>query len=107
MAVTQLRRYQFETGTLRAWTEHWRDNVLPPRRQFGFEVLFAYADYTHEQFVWAVRFDGTAEGLERRDREYHDSPEWASLLAGKNVGLISATVSFIDEILAIQATARQ
>ncbi|MDE1193061.1 MAG: hypothetical protein PW786_13095 [Arachidicoccus sp.] len=98
MSVIQLRRYQFRKGVLPDWAVHWRENVRPLREQFGFTVVFAYADYENNQFVWAVRFDGTAEELAVRDQEYHDSPEWAARLGGKNGGMVSATIAIVDEI---------
>lgn len=99
MSVTQLRRYQLAEGALAAWAEHWRENVLPLRRAFGFEVLFAYADHANSQFVWAIRFDGTAEELAARDKAYHDSPEWAARNAGKNGPIQRATVALVEEIV--------
>jgi hypothetical protein len=98
MSVIQLRSYQLAEGTLPGWAEHWRQHVLPLRQAFGFEIVFAYADHDNSQFVWAVRFDGTAEDLSRRDREYHDSLEWAARNKGKNGPIQSTTVAIVEDL---------
>ena len=98
MSVIQLCRYQLTEGVLADWAAHWRQNVMPLRLKFGFNVLFAFADHVNSQFVWAVSFDGTAEDLAARDHEYHESPEWAERNAGKNGPIESVTVALVEEI---------
>ncbi len=83
MSVVQLRRYQLAEGTLSDWVSHWREDVVPLRQNYGFRILFAYADHVNSQFVWAVSFDGTAEELATWDREYHSSPEWEARNGGR------------------------
>jgi len=100
MSVVQLRRYQLAEGTLPDWVSHWREDVVPLRQEYGFRILFAYADHLNTQFVWAISFDGTAEELAVRDREYHSSPEWAARNAGKNKPILSTTVSVSEEVWA-------
>jgi hypothetical protein len=97
MAV-QLRRYQFAEGALAPWLPHWRQNVVPLREAYDFRVLSAFADLVNDQFVWAVEYDGTGEELKARDREYHDSPQWAALNEGKNVGILRGTVEIAEAV---------
>lgn len=96
--TVQLRRYQLEENTLTDWVAHWRVNVVPLRAAYGFHVLFAYADHVNNQFVWAVSYDGTAEELAARDREYHASPEWEKANAGKNGPILKTTISPVERI---------
>lgn len=103
MSTVQLRRYEVAPGQLEAWAAHWRENVLPLRQEFGFKVLFAYADHDNSQFVWAVAYDGTPEELKARDREYHDSPQWAARNKGKGGAIQRATVAFVDQVFSADA----
>jgi hypothetical protein len=98
MAAVQLRRYQLTEGALPEWVAHWRADVVPLREQYGFRVLFAYADHVNSQFVWAVSYDGTAEELAARDKEYHASPEWKIANEGKNGPILKGTVSVAEEV---------
>jgi hypothetical protein len=96
--TVQLRRYQLEEDTLPVWVAHWRVDVVPLREAYGFRVLFAYADHVNHQFIWALNYDGTAEELATRDREYHASAEWAKANAGKNGPILHTTISAVEEV---------
>jgi hypothetical protein len=98
MATVQLRRYQLSEDTLADWVAHWQEDVVWLREEYGFRVLFAYADYVNHQFVWAVSYDGTAEELVARDREYHASPEWEKANAGKNGPILRTTISIAEQV---------
>jgi hypothetical protein len=98
MAVVQLRRYQLSENTLAEWVEHWREDVVGLRAEYGFHVLFAYADHVNHQFVWAVSYDGTADECAARDREYHASTEWEKANAGKNGPILRTTISIVEEV---------
>lgn len=74
--TTQVCVYRIEPGELDAFVEEWRDQVLPLRRRFGFEVVAAWASVEDDTFVWIVRHDGDFEAA---DREYYPSPERAAL----------------------------
>jgi hypothetical protein len=100
MSVVQLRRYELAEGTLSDWVSHWREDVVPLRQEYGFRILFAYADHVNSQFVWALSFEGTADELAIRDREYHGSAEWAARNAGKNKPILRTTVAVSDEVWA-------
>ncbi len=103
MASVQLRRYQLSENTLPEWVAHWREDVVSLREAFGFRVLFAYADHVNDQFVWAVSYEGSAEELAERDREYHASPEWEKANAGKNGPILRTTISVVEDVLATRA----
>jgi hypothetical protein len=61
-----------------AFVEWWH-SILPPRKQYGFDVLFAYVDESTNQFVWAVSHDGDFDAAEK---EYLASPERAAAFEG-------------------------
>jgi hypothetical protein len=49
---------------------------MPLRRQFGFEILAAWASNEDDTFVWVVGHDGDFAAA---DREYYASPERAAV----------------------------
>ena len=57
----------------------WWPSLLPARKQYGFDVLFAYVDESTNQFIWAVSHDGDFDVAEK---EYLASPERAAVFAG-------------------------
>jgi NIPSNAP protein len=76
MAATQVRIYRIKPGKLDAFVDEWRERVVPLRRQFGFEVLAAWASEEADTFVWILRHDGDYAAA---DREYYLSPERGAL----------------------------
>jgi len=78
MAAVQLRRYQISPGQMDAFLEWW-PSILPVRKQYGFDVLFAFVDESANQFIWAVRHDGDFAAAEK---VYLDSPERAAAFDG-------------------------
>jgi hypothetical protein len=80
MSTVQLRRYQVKPGELEGFVERW-DLVLAARRQYGFEVLFAFVDRTTNQFVWAVSHDGDNDAFDAAEKRLMESPEGAAIRA--------------------------
>jgi hypothetical protein len=78
MATVQLRRYQISPGEMKAFVEWW-PSVLPARKKYGFDVLFAFVDESTNQFVWAVSHDGDFDAVEK---VYLESPERAAAFEG-------------------------
>jgi hypothetical protein len=77
MATVQLRRYQISPGEMDAFVEWW-PALLPVRKQYGFDVLFAYVDESTNQFVWAVSHE---DDFDAAEKVYLDSPERAAVFA--------------------------
>ena len=71
----QIRIYQMKPGSLAEFEQEWRERVVPLRRQFGFEVLGAWASEADDTFVWIIGHDGDFEAA---DRAYYMSPERAA-----------------------------
>ncbi len=71
----QLRRYTIAPGRMDDFIAWWR-TLIGPRSQYGFRVLFAYADDEHSEFVWAVAHHGDFDAAEA---EYMASPERAKV----------------------------
>ena len=81
MATVQLRRYQVKPGEMDDFVKWW-PGVLPVRKQFGFDVLFAFVDESTNQFVWAVSHEGDTEEFDAAEKTYLASPERTALFAG-------------------------
>jgi NIPSNAP len=76
MATTQVRVYRIRPGELEEFEREWREQVVPLRRRFGFEVVGAWASEDGETFVWIIRHEGDFTAA---DRAYYLSPERAAL----------------------------
>jgi hypothetical protein len=87
MGTIQLRRYVIEAGRMDEFVDWWQ-SLIAPRAQYGFRVVFAYADDDNDQFVWAVEHDGDFDTAEK---EYMASPERAEAFA-KNPNVVTGTV---------------
>ena len=87
MGTIQLRRYAIEPGRMDDFVAWW-PSIVGPRAQYGFRVVFAYADDEHDQFVWAVEHDGDFDTAEK---EYVASPERAEAFA-TNPNVVTGTV---------------
>lgn len=59
---------------MREWLEEWRQNVLPLRRRFGFDVLGAWV--SESTFVWLLGHDADYDAA---DRAYYESDERRAL----------------------------
>jgi hypothetical protein len=74
--TTQIRVYRLQPGALEEFEREWREHVVPLRRQFGFEVLGAWASAEEDAFVWIIRHEGDFVAA---DRAYYLSPERGAL----------------------------
>jgi hypothetical protein len=71
----QLRIYDIQEGALQGFTEVWREQVVPLRKRFGFEIVGAWLVEEANQFVWIIGHDD----FEAADKSYYDSPERAAM----------------------------
>lgn len=78
MTTVQLRRYDIKPGDMEVFVDWWRSSIVGPREQYGFRVLFAFADEATNEFVWAVAHDGDYEAA---DTLWNASSERAAALA--------------------------
>ena len=99
MSTVQLRRYTMESGRLAAFLD-WFPGLLPAREQFGFRLLFAYADPENETFTWAVEHDGDAEAFRAAEQTYNASAERARVFETFPAGIARMEVGLVDDVLA-------
>ena len=92
MTTVQLRRYDIEPGRMADFLA-WFPGLAPVRAQYGFRLLFAYADEANDTFTWAVEHDGDEAGFREVEATYNASPERAAVfetfpdcIAGMQIG---------------------
>ena len=98
MTTVQLRRYRLEPGRMADFLA-WFPTVLPVREQFGFRVVFAYADSALETFTWAVAHDGDEAAFTAAETTYNDSPERAEVFATFPAGIARSEIGFAQDVL--------
>ena len=74
----QLRRYQVKPGQMDAFLSAWRDQAVPVRTLYGFEVLASWRSEDDAQFGWLVAFTGDG-AFEDAEKAYYSSPERAAM----------------------------
>lgn len=96
MRTVQLRRYEMADGVMDEFLEWFDTKLLPVRRQYGFELLFAVADRERNEFVWAVGHD--ADDFEAAMKTYNDSPERAAAFEGQPNRVKQMHLSIVDVV---------
>ena len=98
MSTVQLRRYTMEPGRLPAFLD-WFPKVVAVREQFGFRVLFAYADREAETFTWAVEHGGDADEFRSVEQVYNASDERAKAFETFPAGIARMEVGLVDVVV--------
>ena len=99
MSTVQLRRYTMEPGKLGAFLE-WYPTIVRVRQDFGFRVLFAYADRENETFTWAVEHDGDADEFRSVEQVYNASDERARAFETFPAGIARMEIGLVEDVLA-------
>jgi hypothetical protein len=71
----QLREYDVKPGEMADFVREWREQIVPLRSSFGFDVVGAWT-VGDERFVWIIGHEDFATA----DRAYYESPERAALV---------------------------
>jgi hypothetical protein len=99
VSTVQLRRYRMEPGRLPAFLD-WFATLIPAREQFGFRLLFAYADHEHETFTWAVEHEGDAAAFAAAEQVYNGSAERAQVFESFPAGIAAMEIGLVEDVLA-------
>jgi hypothetical protein len=98
VTTVQLRRYDVEPGRMADFLA-WFPGLAPVRAQYGFRLLFAYADEEHDTFTWAVERDGDEAEFREVEATYNASPERAAVfetfpgcIAGMQIGFVRSVL---------------
>jgi hypothetical protein len=75
---SQLRIYTVDPATSKEWVELFHQHLVPLRRQYGFDVEWAYLSEDGSRFVWLTSHD-CPDGWDAAESIYYASPERAAL----------------------------
>jgi hypothetical protein len=92
----QLRMYEIKPGEMDAWIEEWRREVVPLRRDKGFETVVAWRAEDHRSFVWVLSHDGDFAAA---DVAYYESAERAAVHPDPARHLASSETRMVRKVL--------
>jgi hypothetical protein len=98
METVQLRRYQVEPGRMADFLA-WFPGLTPVRAQYGFRLLFAYADEANDTFTWAVEHDGDEATFREAEATYNASPERAKVFETFPKCISDMQIGFVRNVL--------
>ncbi|MCW2696042.1 MAG: hypothetical protein JWR62_1127 [Modestobacter sp.] len=98
MTTVQLRRYDVEPGRLADFLA-WFPGLAPVRAQYGFRLLFGYADDANSTFTWAVEHDGDEAEFSQVEAAYNASPERAAVFETFPACITATQVGFVRPVL--------
>jgi hypothetical protein len=99
VSTVQLRRYQVEPGRMADFLA-WFPDLAPVRAQYGFRLLFAYADEANDTFTWAVENDGDEAAFREVEATYNASPERAKVFETFPKCIADMQIGFVRNVLA-------
>ena len=94
MSYVELRTYEIDDGEMDAFLA-WFHGLIPIREQYGYRILFAYADRSNNRFTWAVEH---SEPLDLAQAIYDAAPERAKYFES-NPGVVSSGTSAEVEVI--------
>jgi hypothetical protein len=95
MSYVQLRTYEVADGGMDAFLE-WFEGLVPIREQYGFRILFAFADRENGRFTWAIEHD---QPLADAQAAYDEAPERAAHFASNPGVVTSGTAVEVDVVV--------
>jgi hypothetical protein len=98
LVEVQLRDYRIQPGRMDAWIAGWKSGVVPVRREFGFQVLGAWADREHDRFIWLIGYSG-ADGFDAANDRYYASEQRSSLRPEPSELIEEARKVMVDRVL--------
>jgi hypothetical protein len=78
----------------------WFPGLTPVRAQYGFRLVFAYADDANDTFTWAVEHDGDEAAFGRAEAEYNASAARAAVFETFPACITGMEVGFARDVLA-------
>jgi hypothetical protein len=97
VTTVQLRRYQIEPGRMADFLA-WFPALRPVREQFGFRLLFAYADEADDTFTWAVEHDGDEAAFRAVEAAYNASAERAQVFETFPTCIPHMEIGFVRDV---------
>lgn len=98
LVTRQLRRYQLTPDTLDEFVRWWRDDLVPVRRAYGFDIPFACVVPETAELVWVVALPGDETAFAEAERRYNQWPERVAAMARQPVAPVAATAAFVQDL---------
>ena len=95
---TQLRLYTIMRGSLHQFAREWKENVLPLRREHGFQIQGAWIIEETNQFAWLISYEGS-ESWEARESAYYSSSDRTAMEPNPARLISKAEEYHVDSIL--------
>ncbi|WP_052850497.1 NIPSNAP family protein [Streptomyces avicenniae] len=96
--TTQLRTYTVREGLLDEWAERWRTQIVPLRRELGFEIGGAWVDRERNLFFWLISYEGPGTFAER-NALYWAAPQRAAMDLDPDDYLVATEEHAVDAVL--------
>jgi len=94
--TTQIRIYDIRPDRLDEWIEKFHAQIVPLRRQLGFEIQGSWIDRERSQHIWTIGFDGD---FEEANAAYWESPKRAELDVDPDDFLTGSETRTVESIL--------
>lgn len=96
--TTQIRTYTVREGLLDEWAERWRSEIVPLRRELGFEIGGAWLDRERNEFVWLISYEGP-ESFAEANARYWASPQRARMQLDPDDYLLETEEQEVETVL--------
>jgi hypothetical protein len=91
----QLRRYQLTAETLDGFVRWWREDLLPVRLAYGFQIPFACVSPENAELTWVVGYPGDEAAFRQAERLYNEWPDRLASMSRQPAKPASSSVAFV------------
>ena len=85
MRLYQLRIYEIKPGLLAEWVDRWLTDIVPARREHGFDVLGAWTIESSDEFIWLVAAGDSRRTFDDCEADYRASRTAAAAGVGQDM----------------------
>lgn len=97
--TVQIRVYDIRPDRLDEWIEKFHEQIVPLRRELGFEIPGSYVDRERSQHIWVIAHDGDESAFEDANAAYWESPKRTELDVNPDDFLIDSETRTVDSVL--------
>lgn len=93
----RIRTYKLKPGTQREFIDKWQEDLVPLRRELGFEVEWAYYSAETSEFIWLVSYAGEGP-YENAEEKYYASPQRAAISWDARDYIAEMNIRSVDKV---------
>ena len=94
--TVQNRIYNIRPDRVAEWVEKFHAQIVPLRRQVGFEIEGSWIDWERSQHIWVISCDGD---FEEANAAYWSSPGRAEIDVNPDDFLLGSETRSVDSLL--------